>query len=108
MSARVLAVLLSFLLVDFLTLTGFVVYTYGPIGCFTQLTESWLTILLTMDVAIALSFASYWLWSDAKARGRNPWPYLALTATTGSAGPLAYAITLLWNHDPHQASAPTA
>lgn len=85
-------VLLSVLLVDFLAATAFVLWTYGPVGWIPPMVENPATLLAVFDLVIALGIATVWMWTDARSRGVNPWPYLALTATTGSAGPLLYAI----------------
>jgi len=46
-----------------------------------------------VDLVIALSLAMAWMWQDAKATGRNPWPWLVATLTLGSFGPLIYLLT---------------
>lgn len=45
------------------------------------------------DLVIALSFFLIWMWQDAKQLGRNPWPWIVGTLTTGSIAPLLYLIT---------------
>lgn len=42
------------------------------------------------DLVIALALFLIWLWQDCVKHQRNPWPWVALTFTTGSFGPLAY------------------
>jgi hypothetical protein len=46
--------------------------------------------------------------SDAKKRGANPWPYLALTLATGSGGLLAYLIVRVGEPAPRAARVPVA
>ncbi|WP_026072335.1 DUF2834 domain-containing protein [Nodosilinea nodulosa] len=45
------------------------------------------------DLVIALSLVMVWMWRDARATGRNPWPWIVATLATGSFGPLFYLLT---------------
>lgn len=45
------------------------------------------------DLLIALSLVMVWIWRDAKATGRNVWPWVVLTLAAGSFGPLIYLLT---------------
>ncbi len=45
------------------------------------------------DLVIALVLVLVWMWRDAKAIRRNPWPWIVATLTTGSFGPLIYWLT---------------
>jgi hypothetical protein len=45
------------------------------------------------DLLISLSLVVVWMWHDAKTTGRNVWPWIALTLTAGSFGPLIYLLT---------------
>jgi hypothetical protein len=84
--------LLWAVLIDFLALTGYVLYTHGLVGVFELATANAVTILLTTDLLIALTLVLVWLWGDARDRGISPMPYALLTLATGSAGPLLYLI----------------
>ena len=44
------------------------------------------------DVAIACALILIWLVRDARRRGVSPWPYVVLTLTLGSFGPLIYLL----------------
>ncbi|MBP6853554.1 MAG: hypothetical protein KA164_18295 [Rhodoferax sp.] len=48
-------------------------------------------LLLTLPAFGALSAAA--LWQDARATGRNVWPWIVLTLLGGSFGPLLYLLT---------------
>jgi hypothetical protein len=45
------------------------------------------------DLTISLSMVMVWIWRDAKATGRNVWPWIIVTLAAGSFGPLIYLLT---------------
>ena len=45
------------------------------------------------DLTIALTLFLVWMWQDAKVTRRNPWPWILITLTLGSFGPLIYLLT---------------
>lgn len=45
------------------------------------------------DLVIALTIIMVWMWRDARATGRNPWPWIGMTLVLGSFGPLIYLLT---------------
>lgn len=53
--------------------------------------NAWSAVLVT-DLLIALGMVSSWIYRDARRRGKSPMPYIALTLTTGSIGPLLYLL----------------
>jgi hypothetical protein len=77
-------------LAGFLALTWGAVAAHGYLGFFEMAGATGATRLLLLDLTCGLTLASIWLLADARARGLRPWPFLALTALLGSAGPLAY------------------
>ncbi len=85
-------IFLAFLLVDFLTLTGWALAHHGVVGWVGALLSQPVGILVAVDLIIALSFLVGWMWKDAHRSGRNPWPYIVVTLCTGSAGPLLYLL----------------
>jgi len=44
------------------------------------------------DLIIACILAMVWMWRDAQASGRTVWPYILVTLTMGSFGPLSYLL----------------
>ncbi len=45
------------------------------------------------DLVIALTLVMAWMWQDAKATGRNVWPWIVATLILGSFGRLVYLLT---------------
>lgn len=88
----VLAILLPFALYS-----TYAVYQIGYIGIF----ESHFHIAgfqVLADLVIACTLAMVWMWRDAAASGRNVWPFLVLTLTLGSIGPLLYLLLAPQKH----------
>jgi len=80
-------------LIAFGALTGAAVWQHGYMGVFAAALHSLASMQIFVDLVIALSLFLAWMWRDAKATGRNPWPWLAITLVTGSFGPLVYLLT---------------
>ena len=45
------------------------------------------------DLVIALTLVMVWMWHDARATGRNAWPWIVATLAVGSFSPLVYLLT---------------
>ena len=60
---------------------------------FLSITNSYGSMQIFADLAIALVLVMVWMWHDAKNIGRNVWPWIALTLVAGSFGPLLYLLT---------------
>ena len=82
-------------LVPFSVLSAIAVWRHGYWGILEPHFQSFGAAQVLADLVIALSLFIVWLWHDAKATGRNPWPWIVLTLVAGSFGPLIY-----WQ-DPH-------
>ena len=83
---------LLFVLADFSGLTAYAVAQHGLVGVFELMFANTATITLAVDAAIALSLVAAWMWADARRRGVTALPYLLLTMTLGSVGPLLYLV----------------
>jgi RsiW-degrading membrane proteinase PrsW (M82 family) len=83
----------------YLTLTAFSVLTvlalwhHGWWGIVAPHFKSLAAGQVFADLVIALCLAIAWMWFDAKAHQRNPWPWLVMTLALGSIGPLVYLLT---------------
>ncbi len=85
--------LLIVILVAFSALTAVAVMEHGVQGIFAVAFGSTAGMQLFADLVIALVLFLVWMWGDAKATGRNPWPWLVITLSIGSFGPLLYLVT---------------
>lgn len=94
--ALILAILLPFGLYS-----TYAVYEIGYLGIFASHAHI-AGMQVLADLVIACTLALVWMWRDAAATGRNVWPYVLLTLTLGSIGPLLY---LLLAPQPHALAA---
>ena len=74
-------------------LTGLAVWHDGITGIFGSIISSYGSAQIYIDLFIALVLIMIWIWHDAKATGRNPWPWIIATLAVGSFGPLVYLLT---------------
>lgn len=83
--------LLMLVLLVFCTYSAYAVSEVGYLGIITShLHVAGVQVL--SDLVIALTLFMVWMVGDARRRGRNPWPYVALTLGLGSIGALAYLL----------------
>lgn len=85
-------VILVLILTAFLVLTAVALYHHGYWGIIEPHLKSWGAAQVLVDLIIALGLFLVWMWQDAKKAGRNPWPWVLITLSTGSIGPLIYLI----------------
>lgn len=74
-------------------LSGLALWRHGYWGLFEPAFKSLASAQVLADLVIALTLFLVWMWRDAKALGRPPWPWIVLTLATGSFGPLLYLLT---------------
>ena len=64
----------------------------GYFGIFAAALADWGGVQLFVDLAVALALVLTWMIRDARERGIALWPFVVLTLSAGSFGPLAYLI----------------
>lgn len=90
------ALLLLFVLIDFVAFTAYVVYTNGYLQfIYSALTDLY-TIQIALDLIIALALVLVWMVLDARKRGVTVWPFVIATCFLGSISPLAYLFLREW------------
>lgn len=85
-------------LAAFAALTLAAVANHGYLGIFDYQFKSLAGLQVLADLAIALLLVLGWLWQDARASGRNPYPWVVLTLAAGSFGPLLYILSAPKQH----------
>lgn len=83
---------IGLVLLAFADLNAYVIWQYGLSGFFALATANIATTAVMVDLTIALTFVTVWLWRDARRRGITYLPYAILTAALGSIGPLLYLV----------------
>ncbi|MBX9652521.1 DUF2834 domain-containing protein [bacterium] len=85
--------LIGIVLVLFGALTAVALYQHGYWGIVAPHFQSTGAGQVFADLVIALVLVLIWIWKDARALGRNPWPWVFATLALGSFGPLVYLLT---------------
>jgi len=80
-------------LILFGALTAAALWQHGYWGVIAPHFQSFGGAQVFADLVIALVLFLMWMWRDAKATGRNPWPWIVITLAAGSFGPLVYLLT---------------
>jgi hypothetical protein len=96
------------ILIGFSVFTLYAVYQYGYSGLFAQALANAATVQVFLDLIIALSLVILWMWQDAQTQEIAPLPYILLTLTLGSIGPLLYLVRRLGQDAPLFSRSPTA
>jgi hypothetical protein len=79
-------------LAAFGALTAAALWQHGYLGIFLVPLQTLAGAQVLADLVIALGLVLAWLVQDARAQGRNPWPWVAATLALGSFGPLMYLL----------------
>lgn len=95
-------VLLEIVLLSFAAFTGYAVAQHGVLGfhelVFLPLLSNAWGVQLMIDFVIAQTLILFWVVDDARKRGLAWWPYVLLTLTLGSIGPLTYLVRREWQN----------
>jgi hypothetical protein len=81
---------LSIVFVLFMALSIEVLWQFGVAGFLNAALDNPATTLVFVDLALALSLMTAVIVRDAASGGRRVWPFVLLTLSFGSAGPLLY------------------
>ncbi|MEL7023568.1 MAG: DUF2834 domain-containing protein [Pseudomonadota bacterium] len=90
MSRKSLAIAM---LVPFLVLTAYAVWKVGYIGIFDYHRHSPAGWQVFTDLVIALVLVLSFMVPEARRKGRTVWPWVLMTLTLGSIGPLLFLAT---------------
>jgi hypothetical protein len=85
--------LLTITLILFGAITAAALWQHGYWGIIAPQFQTFGGGQVLADLVIALILVMVWMWQDAKATGRNAWPWIIVTLLLGSFGPLAYLLT---------------
>jgi len=77
----------------FAVLSGAALWYHGYWGIIAPTFRSFAAAQVFADLVIALALVMVWMWRDARAQGRNPWPWILATLVVGSFGPLVYLLS---------------
>jgi hypothetical protein len=101
--------LLSAALIVLLACDAYSIYLYGYVGFFRVILSNFSGFTALVDLVIALVLILAWMADDVRARNTSAVPYVILTITLGSVGPLLYLIRRFRNQTERSASmAPSA
>jgi hypothetical protein len=84
--------LLILVLAVFGVYSAYVVYDVGYVGILNSHLSNAGGIQVLCDLTISLTLVCIWVVRDARAQGRNPWPFVVATLFLGSFGPLLYLL----------------
>ena len=85
--------LLILVLALFTALSLPALWQHGYVGIWEVQFRTWAGVQVLADLTIAMGLVLAWIWKDARATGRNPWPWIVAALTLGSFAPLVYLLT---------------
>jgi hypothetical protein len=91
---------IALVLAGFLALTARALAAYGYVGFFEQAFANSAVGVLAFDLVICLGLIAFFIYHDARKLGMSPWPYIAVGAGFGVAGPLLYLLRRLGRKEP--------
>ena len=91
-------------LADFVALTAYAVWQHGYLAFLDVAAMNAITVQVSVDLVIALSLVTLWMWNDARARGVSPLPYVVVTLFLGSIGPLLYLFRRFGDEPAHESA----
>ena len=92
MKAHWKLIVASLVLLDFSALSIWALSEVGYVGLFQYALASPAGIQVLVDLCLALALVCVWMVADARRRGATVAPFLLLTLTLGSIGPLSYLV----------------
>jgi hypothetical protein len=84
--------LVALVLVLFLALTARTLARYSYLEFLQAVTANPVAITLSVELMTALALVFIWIHRDARNARITPWPYIAIGASLGVAGPLLYLL----------------
>ena len=90
MSTRLLLLLVTIAL--FSGLSALALMDVGYLGIIAPHFQSWGGGQVFTDLVIVAVLSCIWMVNDARERGGNAWPFVAITLVAGSFGPLLYLV----------------
>lgn len=84
--------LLLAVLIPFTSFSAWVVVQHSYLEIFTDHFAKTTGMQVIIDLVIAISLAILWMIADARKRGITVWPFVLISLTLGSIGPLTYLI----------------
>jgi hypothetical protein len=74
------------------TLSAVALKDVGYLGILAPHFQSWGAAQVLADLVILAGLGCLWMIADARSRGINPWPFVAVTLVGGSFGVLFYLV----------------